>query len=97
MCPLLSGQGPFFALPPSEHVTPSARPCLNLLQSRASIPLVLVPRPALAGDKCARPASDDSGLELGRLLLNRLKVLAAALQKVEELQCKAANAPGEIQ
>jgi hypothetical protein len=70
---------------------------LKLLESRASIPLVIVLHPVLAGDKCARPASDESGLDVGRLLLNRLKVLAAALQKVEELQCKAANAPGEFQ
>jgi hypothetical protein len=96
MCPLPSGQGSFFA-PPSEPATPSARPSLNLLQSRASIPLVLVLHTALAGDKCARPAPDDSGLKLCRLLLNRRKVLAAALQQVEELQCKAANAPGEFQ
>lgn len=54
MCPLPSVQGPSFA--PSEQVTPSARPFLNLLQSRASIPPVLVLHPALAGDKCARPA-----------------------------------------
>jgi hypothetical protein len=93
MCPLPSGQGPSFAS--SEQVAPSARPSLNLLQSRVSIPLVLVLHPTLASDKCARPSSDDSGLELSRLLLNRLKVLAAALQQVKELERKAANAPGE--
>jgi hypothetical protein len=75
-CPLPAKQGPSFAS--SEQVAPSARPSLNLLQSRVSIPLVLVLHPTLAGDKCARPSSDDSGLELSRLLLNRLKVLAAA-------------------
>jgi hypothetical protein len=93
MCPLPSEQGPLLS-PLSEQVTPSARPALDLLQSRASIPLVLVLHPELTGDTCARPASDNSGLELSRLLLNRLEVLAAALQQVEELQRRAADAPG---
>jgi hypothetical protein len=43
------------------------------------------------------PASDDSGLELSRLLLNRLKVLAAALQQVEELLRKGTEAPEGFQ
>jgi hypothetical protein len=96
MCPLPSGQGPLFSAS-SEQLTHSARPSLNLLQSRASIPPVLVPHIALAGDKCARPASDDSGLELSRLLVNRLKVLVAALQQVKEFQRKAADAPEKLQ
>jgi hypothetical protein len=96
MCPLPSGQGPFFS-PPLEQFTPSARPPLNLLQSRASIPPVLVLHFALAGDKCARPAPNDSGHELIRLLLNRLKVLAAALRPVEELLRKAADEPEGLQ
>jgi hypothetical protein len=92
MCPLPSGQGPLFS-PPSEQVTHSARPPLNLLQSRASIPPALVLHIALAGDKCARPAPNDRGHELSRLLLNRLEVLAAAMRQVEELLRKAADAP----
>jgi hypothetical protein len=96
MCPLPSGQGPFFS-PPSEQVTPSARPPLNLLQPRASIPPVLVLHIALADDKCARPAPNDSGHELSRHLLNRLKVLAAAMRQVEELLRKAAGAPEGLQ
>jgi len=93
MCPHPSGQCPFFA--PSKRDAPSARLSLNLLQSRASIPLVL--HPVLAGNKCARPSSDDSGLKRSRLLLNRLKVLAAALQQVEELERKEADAPEGLQ
>ena len=96
MCPLPSGQGPFFS-PPSEQVTPSALPPLNLLQSRASVPPVLELHIALAGDKCARPAPNDGGHELSRLLLNRLKVLAAVLRQVEELLRKAADAPEGLQ
>jgi hypothetical protein len=53
---------------------------------------VLVLRVEAAVDECARPASDDSGFELIRLLLNRLKVLGAVFQAVEELQRRAANA-----
>jgi hypothetical protein len=93
MCPLPSEQGPPLS-PRPEQGTPGARPSLTLLQSRAYVPPVLVLHPELAGDKCARPASDNSGLELSRLLLYRLEVLAAALQQVKELQRRAADASG---
>jgi hypothetical protein len=96
MRPLPSGQGPFFS-PPSEPVTPSARPSLNLLQTRASIPLVSEFHTMLAGDKCALLALNESGFDLSRLLRERLMVLAAALQRVKELQRNAADAPAGLQ
>jgi hypothetical protein len=93
MNPLQSGQTLSSSLP-SEQVAPSVRPILNRLQLRGSIPPVVILHTALAGDERMRPASVTDGFELSRLLLNRLKVLAAALQQVKELQRKAANAPG---
>jgi hypothetical protein len=78
---------------PSEQVTARVRPALNLLELRASIPPLVVLHPALVGDECARPASFTDGFERSRHLLNRLEVLAAALQQVEELGRGAADAP----
>jgi hypothetical protein len=92
MNPLQSGQILSSSLP-SEQVTPNVRPAMNLLELRASIPLVVVLHAASDGDECVGPASDESRLEFSRLLLNRLKVLAAALQQVKELRRMAANAP----
>jgi len=91
---LPSEQGPFF-VPPSEPVMPGAWLSSNLLQSRASIPQVVVL--VVAGDRCALPPYDESGFDPCRLLLERLMVLAAALQQVKELQRKAADAPAGLQ
>ena len=68
-------------------------PSASLPQSRSTIPLVLVLRVEDTCAECERPSVDYSGFELCRLLLNRLKVRAAALQGVKELHCMAANAP----
>jgi hypothetical protein len=68
-----------------------------LQRSRADVPLVPVLRVEGSGEECARPATDDSGFELSRLLLKRLEVLAAALQQVKELQRMAAEAPEGMQ
>jgi hypothetical protein len=66
-------------------------------QSRADVPLVPVLRVEGSDEERARPAKDDSGFELSRLLLKRLEVLAAALQQVKELQRWAADAPEGLQ
>jgi hypothetical protein len=81
----------------SDQVTQSTGPELMFQQSRAAVPLVPVLRVEDSGEKCARPATDDSGFELSRLLLKRLEVLVAALQQVKELQRRAANAPEGLQ
>jgi hypothetical protein len=94
MRPLPSGQGPFFS-PPSELVTSGAWLSLNLLQSRAPISLVLAL--AMADDKDALRALNESGFDLSRLLLERLEVLAAALRQVKELLRKAADSPEDLQ
>jgi hypothetical protein len=78
---------------PSEQVTASVRPAVNLLELRASIPPLVAFDPALVGDECARPASFTDGFERSRRLLSRLEVLTAALQQVEELGRGAAEAP----
>ena len=78
---------------PSEQVTASVRPAVNLLELRASVPPLVVLDPALVGDECARPTSFNDGFGRSRRLLNRLEVLAAALQQVEELGRGAADAP----
>jgi hypothetical protein len=72
---------------PSEQVTFNTCSSLNLPPSRACNPLVIELDTGLAGDRWAHPASYDSGFELNQLLLDRLKVLTAVLQQVEELQC----------
>jgi hypothetical protein len=94
MNPLESGQTRSSSHP-SEQVAPSARPALNLLEQRTSIPPELVLHPALVGDQCVRPALITDRFELSRILLERLEVLAAALQQVEELRRRAADALGE--
>jgi hypothetical protein len=94
MNPVESGQTLSSSFP-SEQITPSARPALNLLEQRASVPPVVVLHPALVGDECGRPALLTDRFELSRILLERLVVLAAALQQVEELRRRAADAPGE--
>ena len=93
MNPFQSGQTLSSSLP-SEQVTRYVRPALVLSEQRA-IPPVVVLHPALVGGECVRPALCTDGFELSRLLLNRLEVLGAALQQVEELRRRAADAPGE--
>jgi hypothetical protein len=65
-------------------------------QSRAAVPLVPVLRVEDSGDECARPATDDSGFELSRLLLKRLEVLAAALQQVRRTSAQGSQCTGGI-
>ena len=79
----------------SEQVTLSVRHAVNLLELRAAIPPLVVLHPALTGDECVRPALLSDGFKLSRRLLNRLELLSAALQQVEELGRGAAEAPRE--
>jgi hypothetical protein len=92
MNPFPSGHT-LFSILPSEQVTSSVRPAVNLLELRASIPPLVALHPALIGDECVRPALFTDGFELSRRLLNRLEMLSAALQQVEELGGGAAEAP----
>jgi hypothetical protein len=94
MNPLQSGQILSSSLP-SEQVTPSVRPALVLSEQRGSIPPVVVIRPALVGDECVRPALLIDGFEQSRLLLERLEVLAAALQQSKNLDARRPMHQGE--
>jgi hypothetical protein len=92
--PLQSGLTP--SAFPSEKVTFAAWPSLYRLPSRSYILPVIVPV-KLADDAYECSLHKLRRIELSRLLLHRLAVLAAALQQVRELQRIAANAPEEMQ
>ena len=93
MCPR-PFQNVSLPLPPFNQATHGERSAANVPPSRVSVRQVIAAI-TLADYDGALLSLDTTAHELGRLLLNRLTVLAAALQEAKSLQRKAAGAPEE--
>lgn len=63
------------------------------MRNSSTVAAILTRQVAFIGDAKDTASVGDGQHEMSRLLLHRLIVLAAALQRIAELQCEAAQAP----
>jgi hypothetical protein len=77
---------------PEQATLKAKHPAVTPLTPRSPVLLVLGSR-VVDGGRRERPTYDGSEFEARRLLLNRLKVLKAALRRMDEVGAKQPKAP----